>query len=227
MARPARVRPGSGHPPLGGGRGAAVTRLRGGRPHVGGSAACRPHRGPLRRCARRRHGRDSCAGGRRVHRAPVRRGVRFRRGRPARGVPERGHLAVHAVHLHRSASAGVADRAPPRGQLADRAARRDRGARIASAGARSPVHRRPPLLFGLDSAVGDGTGGGRHRTGRGDAHQDLEHGAHRAPPAGAGKTAPGGQGGGAEESDQPALPLQHPRVDLVSHSHAARKPRGC
>ena len=149
-------------------------------------------------------------------------GCGFAGGGLREACPKEAIWRFTAVHLHRSASAGVADRAPPRGQLADRAARRDRGARIASAGARSPVHRRPPLLFGLDSAVGDGTGGGRHRTGRGDAHQDLEHGAHRAPPAGAGKTAPGGQGGGAEESDQPALPLQHPRVDLVSHSHAAR-----
>ena len=45
----------------------------------------------------------------------------------------------------------------------------------------------------------------------GDADQDLEQRAHRAPAAGTGKAAAGRQDRGARQPDQPALPVQHAR----------------
>src|SRR5207253_2217143 len=90
------------------------------------------------------------------------------------------------------------------------------GARVAVAGASAAVL--PAPAVDLD----DGRPAAGHGPVRGDADQDLEQRAHRASAAGAGETAARGKDRGAGESDQPALPVQYARVDLVADPHRAR-----
>ena len=98
-------------------------------------------------------------------------------------------------------------------QLAARAAARAGRARAAPPGARRALRRGPAVLSsGLGtSPLDDGARRARHGARRRHADQDLEQRAHRAPAAGAGKAAARREDRGAQEPDQPALPLQHAR----------------
>ena len=164
------------------------------------------------------------AGSRGIHRAALRRRMRLCRRRHPRGLSEGGHLAVHALRLLRPPQARLADAAAARTELAGGAAARSRCARGHQAGARPPLRRRSPVLPRRDSTVtmDDGARRARHGRRRRHADQDLEQRAHRAQAAGAGEAAARSEDRSAQESDQPALPLQHAHVDLLAHSLAAR-----
>ena len=123
------------------------------------------------------------------------------------------------------APARLADGPHARGRLAGRAAARAGRARAASArrsasaGATSPAvrpRRRPAVVVALMLVRP-----ARHGALRGDADQDLEQRAHRAPAAGAGEAAARREDRGARQPDQPALPVQHADVDLVADPHPA------
>src|SRR5439155_16641660 len=127
--------------------------------------------------------------------------------------------------LDRAPSPGVADDAHHADRLAGRAAARTDAARTAAAGSRLALEPSSPPLLPPQRAAGlaldDGFGPARDGARRGDADQDLEQRADRAPAAGAGKAAPRSQDRSAGEPDQPALPLQHAGVDFVADPHEA------
>ena len=188
--------------------------------------------GPDRRPLHRRAGRLS---GRRCPRCiagefaaiPFAVGCGFAGGGLREACPKEAIWQFSAVRVRGPAEARVEDGAAARDQLAARAAARRGGARAPAPGARRPLRRAPAVLPRLAVDRHDGAGGPRHRARRGDADQDLEQRAHRAPAAGTGNAAHGGEDRGAQEPDQPALPLQHADLDLVAHPHRSPTPRGC
>src|SRR5439155_23014351 len=135
-----------------------------------------------------------------------------------------GVLAFFSVRVHRHAEANLGDDPLARRRLAGDPAARACRARNPAATGRLAVRRPPPPVLPARLASVAATiavGPARDRARRGDADQDLEQRAHRAPAAGAGEAAARGEDRGAREPDQSALPLQHADVDLVADPHAA------
>ena len=182
----------------------------------------RPARRSLRRGDRRRPARRAGARGRRGGGDAVRRRVRLRGRRPARGLPQGVDLALCRPSSSRTSTAtrgswsgGSAStgswRSPP-----PRRAWRSSGNPWACGSAPSTIFHQPAesLAHGLPDPALD-------RAERGDPDQDLEHCPHRTSPGGTGEPPDGRPRRGADESDQPALPLQHAHIDLVAHPLAA------
>ena len=159
-----------------------------------------------------------------VDRPPLCHRMRVCRRRPARAVSQGSDLALFPVHLHQPAAPRVGHAANTAGRLAGRSAARPDRARAPGPGAWLQMERSSPAVRAravaavvLDDAPGPAGDGAVGR----NADQDLEQRADRAPVAGAGEAAAGSENRRARQPDQPAFPLQHPRVDLFPHPHEA------
>src|SRR4029453_11172408 len=162
---------------------------------------------------------------RRADRPPLRDWLRLRRRRAQGTLSQGSYLPLPPVRLTEPASARVEDASNPAGGLAGRpAAGADRARAAApdprpSLGSASPVVHLATGSFGLVDDVWRAAGDSPLC---GHANQDLEQRADRAPAAGTGNAAARGSNRGARQPDQPALPVQHPDVDHVPDSNAAR-----
>ena len=228
LARPARLRPELRDSADGRRRRAPAAQVSGRRPDARRRVSGRTDRRPVRRRDRRRSWsaclRSATASGSRCP-SPI--GCGFAGGGLRELCPKEAiwHFSPFVfTSLPRRVWQMLRDAA---GRLAGRAAARADRARTAAPEPRLPVERSPPAVLLLDAvsavelAVDDDGGAARDRARGGDADQDLEQRAHRAPPAGTGEAAARGEDRVAGQSDQPAFPLQHADVDLVADPHAA------